>query len=376
MLSKEFLLAIGTLIGTIIGGGIFGIPYVVSRSGVLLSFFYFLLIGIVVLLLHLFFGEIVLSTKGSHRLVGYAKEYLGKKAKFFATLSVFFGTVGSLLTYLILGGDFLKIIVPLPLSSFQFTIIFWAVLSLFVYLGIRKIAKAEFLMNLGLFLAFLLIFIFSISQIKLDNFILTGKEYIFLPFGVFLFSLVGWNAVPEIKEILSKKKALKKIIVFGVILPAVLYFVFGLIISGVSGARTTTEAFQGLLPFLGKKIVMLGGIFGLLAISTSFLVLSNYLKNTLVFDYKLHYFPSFLIASFLPFALFLLGIREFLFVVAFVGTFVGLIDGVIIIALYKKVKKLKERIPEYSLKTSSFLLYMVVAVLIFGVFSQIIYYLK
>ena len=376
MISKNSLLGIGSLIGTIIGAGVFGIPYIVARSGVLTSFFYFLILGFLVLFLHLFFGEIILRTKEKHRLVGYAEKYLGKKAKILVTISVVFGTVGALLAYIILGGSFLKIIFPFPFSSFQLSLILWAILSFFVFWGIKSIAPFELLMNIGLFGAFFLIFLLCFPKIESSNFVLVDKNYLFLPFGVFLFSLVGWNAVPEVERILVKKKNLKKVIFWAILISTVFYFLFGLIISGVTGFQTTKEPFLGLLPFLGRKIIVLGGIFGLLAVSTSFLILANYLKNTLFLDYKMNYFIAFLVACFFPLILFLIGIRGFITIIAFVGTFVGLIEGMIITLCYQKAKKIGEKTPEYSLKIPNFLIYLTVVILIFGTLSQIIYYFK
>ena len=376
MKGKNSLLAAGSLIGTIIGAGVFGIPYIVAKSGVLTSLFYFLILGSLVLLLHLFFGEIVLRTGEKHRLVGYAQYYLGKKAKILVTISVIFGTIGALLAYVILGGEFLKIIFPYPLSVVQFSLILWAILSLFVFWGIKSIAPFELLMNIGLFGAFFLIFLFCFPKIEPSNFVLADKNYLFLPFGIFLFSLIGWNAVPEVERILIKKKNLKKVIFWAIIISTVFYFLFGLVISGVTGLQTTKEPFLGLLPFLGRKIIILGGIFGLFAVSTSFLILANYLKNTFFLDYRLPYFLSFFLATFLPLSLFLAGIREFIIVIAFVGTFVGLIEGIVISLIYRRAKKIGKRIPEYSLKIPNFLIYLTIIILIFGTLSQIIYYFR
>lgn len=365
MKDKTSLLASATLIGTIIGAGIFAIPYVMIRSGVLTSIFYFLILGGVVLLIHLFFAEVVLRTKEKHRLVGYAERYLGKRAKILVTFSTLFGTIGALLAYIILGGDFLKIIFP-SLTPFQLSLIFWLVLSFFVFLGIRSIAWSELLMNLGFLIAIFLIFSFCLPKVNLNNFTLVNKNFIFLPYGVLLFSLIGWNAVPEIESILTKKAKLKKVILSSLLFVLGFYFLFGFTIGGVSGKFTTDDAFSGLSNFLGEKIMIFAGVFGLLAVATSFLILGNYLKNTMFFDYHLSYLPSFLIATFSPLIFFLLGIREFILVIALVGTFTALVDGTIICLIYQKAKKIGERIPEYSLKIPPALIYLVIAILVGG----------
>ena len=375
MKDKSSVLALASLVGTIIGAGVFGIPYVMAKSGILFCLFYFLVLGATVFLLHLFFGEIVLRTKQKHRLVGYTEKYLGKKAKVLIAFSTIFGTIGALLAYIILGGHFLKLIFPLSLSLFQLSLLFWVILSFFIFLGMKSIAWIQLLMNAGFLGAILLIFFYSFPKIDIGNFILADSKYIFLPYGVILFSLVGWSAIPEIETILVKKKNLKKVILWAMAISLSFYFLFGLFVSGLTGQNTTQEAFEGLIPILGQKIIILGGLFGLFAISTSFLILGNYLKNTLVFDYRFPYLFAFFIATFSPLLLFLSGIREFIWVIAFVGTFIGLIEGTMIILVYKKAKKQGDRIPEYNLKIPRYLPYFVMMILILGAIVQTIYYL-
>ena len=134
MRDKSSVLALASLIGTIIGAGVFGIPYVMAKSGIIFCLFYFLILGAAALFLHLFFGEIVLRTKKKHRLIGYTEKYLGGRAKILVSFSTIIGTIGALLAYIILGGNFLKIIFPASLSSLQFSLILWVALSFFVFL--------------------------------------------------------------------------------------------------------------------------------------------------------------------------------------------------------------------------------------------------
>jgi tyrosine-specific transport protein len=333
-----------------------------------------LVLGAVVLFLHLFFGEVILRTKQKHRLVGYTEKYLGKKAKILIAFSTIFGTIGALLTYIILGGHFLKLIFPLSLSTFQFSLLLWVILSFFVFFGMKSIAWIQLLMNAGFFGAVLLIFLYGFPKIDIGNFILANPKYIFLPYGVILFSLVGWNAVPEIETILIKKKNLKKVIFWAIAISLSFYFLFGLFINGLTGQNTTQEALEGLIPILGQKIMILGGIFGFFVISTSFLILANYLKNTLIFDYRFPFLLAFVLAVFSPLVLFLIGIKEFIWIIAFVGTFMGLIDGIAIILIYKKAKKQGDKIPEYSLRIPQYLPYLIMIVLTFGAIIQAIYY--
>ncbi|MBZ9572421.1 hypothetical protein KJA15_03760 [Patescibacteria group bacterium] len=380
-LNKKFLFALAILIGTIIGAGIFGIPYVIAQSGIIPGFFYFLILGLSVTFLHLFFGEIVLRTKEKHRFVGYSQKYLGKGGKILITISTILGLTGTLLAYLILGGEFLKIIFSplLNLSSFYFSLIFWVILSYFIFRGLKLIAPTEILTNSAFFLIIFLVFCFLLPKINLQNFNLINFRHVFLPYGVILFALGGWVAIPEMGDILKspkERKVFKKIIILTTVIVVILYLLFSLAVVGVSGKNTSPEAFSGLVPFLGPKIIFLGALFGVITLADSFLVICLYLKNTLIYDYRLPKTLSAIVSSGLPLILFLIGLRGFIEVIGFVGTILGVIEGVVITLIFKKIKKLGERKPEYSLKAPSILIYFLIFVFILGAVSQIFYYLK
>ncbi len=372
-MNKNSILALASLIGTIIGAGVFGVPYVMAKSGVLTCLLYFLILGFVVCLLHLFFSEVILRTRGQHRLAGYIERYFGDKAKIFMGTAAIIGLTGSILAYIILGGKFLSLVLPFSVSPVIWSIVFWLVLSFFVLLGISSIAPMELVMNVGLFFIIAIVFILSIPKVAISNWQLFNSSHLFLPFGVIMFSLVGISAIPEVSNLLKDKTNFKKIIVYGSIITVSFSFLFGLLISGVVGPLVGEEPFSGLAPFLGSEIVILGGVFGLLAVGSSFLVLTNHLKNLFKLDYDLPYFVSFLLAIFPPLILFLIGIRSFISVIGVIGTFMGLVEGVAIVLLFKKAKKQGTQKPAYQFKVSNLLLYFIIAILILGVLARLIH---
>jgi tyrosine-specific transport protein len=374
---KNFLFALSILIGTIIGAGIFGIPYVISKSGIIPGFFYFLLLGGIVLLVHLFFGEIVLRTEGDHRLVGLGEKYLGKWANKTLAVSVVLGVIGSLLAYLIIGGEFLSILVSgySSISPFQATLILWLASLFFICRGLKFIAPATGWTNILFFLTIGTVICFCLPKFNPSNFSLFNPKDIFLPYGVILYSFVGWSAIPEITEFLKTKeerKNVKKIIILGLLISAILYFVFTLAIVGITGNLTSSDAFSGLIPFLGKNIVFLGALAGLLTVADSFLVIALYLLNTFVRDLRISRVPAIFICCGVPLALFLLGFRSFIETIGFVGTLLGVIEVVLIILIFKKAKISGDREPEYSLKVPSAILYILMAIFILGAIIQIL----
>ena len=122
---------------------------------------------------------------------------------------------------------------------------------------------------------------------------------------------------------------------------------------------------------MGRGIVQLGALFGLVAIAASFLVLGNYLKNSLRYDFNLSYTFSAAIAIAMPMLFFLLGLREFMVVLGLVGMAMGIVEGTLIILLYQKARVVGERVPEYALKVPRILPYIVGIVVAGGAAAEL-----
>jgi len=77
----SYLLGIGALVGTIVGAGMFGLPFVAVRSGVVTALFYLLIFGILMGLMHFLYFEVALHTREKHRFTGYVGYYMGPRLK-------------------------------------------------------------------------------------------------------------------------------------------------------------------------------------------------------------------------------------------------------------------------------------------------------
>lgn len=350
---SSFLLGISVLFGTIVGAGMFALPYVVARSGVVPSIAWLMILGGGMALLHLCYGEVCLRTEGRHRLVGYAAMYLGRWGKTLATLSAFVGTIGALLAYVILGGVFGKTLLgsALPWSAQTFAILFWFLCSILVGQRGRKIAKAELVMNIALLASMLALLFLALPKAHLSSLPIADLRFLFLPYGVFLFALSGGSAIPELVDLLktpSEKRSLKSIIAVCFLLVVSLYLLFALAIAGVSGNTTSPDAIAGLGNVLGRGVVVLGSFVGLLAIATSFVVLGEYLKHTCSYDYGMRPAISFVCVMGIPLILFLLGMQEFISVIGVTGTVMGVIEGALILSIVQRARVIGTRIPEYK----------------------------
>ncbi|MEK7503487.1 MAG: aromatic amino acid transport family protein [Patescibacteria group bacterium] len=371
----KLLKAVSIFVGTIIGAGIFGVPYIINKSGIVPGFFYFLILGGVVLLIHLFFGEVVLRTKETCRLPGLAQKYLGAWGKILVMISVVSGLIGTLLAYLILSADFLKILFsPVSgLSSVQLAMIFWVAMSCLIFWGIKLIASIELLTNIVFFLTSAVILFFIFPQFDFKNLTAFNFPNAFLPFGIILFSLAGWSAIPEIVDFLKvtrENKKIKKTIILSTAVVVPFYLIFTLVVLGAVGGDISQNTFSSLAPLLGHKIFFLAVLAALVNLTDSILILGLHLKNTFICDLRLSNRLATAIACGAPLLLFLIGFRNFIGTLGFVGTITGVIGGVAVILIFKKAKKMGNREPEYSLKIPSLLLYFLIAILILGAISQ------
>lgn len=379
MISKNFFYATATLIGTIIGAGMFGIPYVVAQSGFLIGAIFLFILTIVTLLIHFIWGEIVCRTKEKHRLVGYAEKYLGKQGKIIVTLSTLFGLFGALLVYMIISGEFLFTIFSPILGGtpFIYSLVFYAFGAIMIFEGLKLIKKLEFFIAPFLIIIVVLMFVVGLKHIEISNLTTINLKYFFLPYGVILWALAGGSAVPEMKEILqANEKYYKKTILIGTIIPAILYGLFAFTIVGVSGTNTSSEAISGLAGFFGGGIIILGAVFGILAVVTSFVVLGYYLKKVFQYDYKRSKTLSWFLTCSIPLIGFLIGLRNVIPIIAFLGVILGAIEGTAVILIYKKAKKFGDQEPEYNLKIPNFIIYSLIGIFVLGLIYQIIYFVK
>ncbi len=375
--NHKFLFALATMVGTVVGVGIFGIPFALSQSGFFVGVFYLVFIGLFVLFIHLAYLEIILRTNESHRLVGYASKYLGRGAKKLATLVVLVEYYGSLLAYVIIGGEFLGLIFSrwLNLPDFFWSLLFFALGAAAIFLGLKTVARSEFFMTALLLFVMGLLAFKGGSGVALENLLTFDASKFFLPYGIILFSLAGSVAVPEVRQIMiGEERKIKKAVVWGTIIPAVIYFVFAWVVLGVSGAETSREAIKGLIPFLGPEVILIGAVFGILAIFTSFTVLGLNLKRVYQLDWRLKKNISFLLACAVPLVLFLAGLKNFILIIGFLGVVAGGLDSILTVLIYLRAKKQGDRRPEFSLKWGR--LWAGLAILLFslGIIYQFVYW--
>ncbi|MEM3113379.1 MAG: aromatic amino acid transport family protein [Candidatus Pacearchaeota archaeon] len=369
--NKKFWVATFTLTGTVIGAGILGLPYVFSRSGFIIGIFWIIFLSAIIILTKLYLGEVVLRTKGVHQMTGYAEKYLGKWGKIVMLLEMTISIYLALLAYLIGEGQSLsQLFTGGQEYSVYFALGFWFIMTLLLKEGLKGMKKVE---SWGVLAIILIIFgmtIYYFPGINYGNISYFDYGNFFLPFGVVLFALFGFSAIPEIKRELGKDvRLMKKTIFTGAMIPAILYIIFGFIFINIFGKDVPEIA---TLAF-GNFVVVLG-VFTML---TSYFVLSFVMRDMLVYDLKIGKIPTFVFVSLLPLILYLIlfyfNLLGFVSVLGIGGIFSATLTSILVLIMNKQAKKFGNRRPEYSIPISWFIIILISLVFIIGTIVELFF---
>lgn len=341
MVDRRYYQAIMTLVGTIIGVGLFSVPFVIAKSGILPLLLLLPALAGVQHLFHKYYAEIVMVAGEKHRLPGYVGKYFNARWRNVVLVITLLATYGSLLAYIIVGGIFFNQLLEPYFGShlFAFTTILFLVQAIIVLYGLNLIAKVETLLTVLLLLTLVVIFGKSLDYFEISNFKPVSWVYFLLPYGPLFFAVGGDSAIPEVCRLLENDKVkIKKAIRWGTFIPAIFTLLFVLAIVGVTGDNTTPDTLIGLSKVFPPQVITLAIALGLLAIVTSFITVAQATKEVFYWDLKINKKISWLLALVPSYLLFVLGVHNLTSVVSVTGSISGGIIGIVLIWLFFKVK--------------------------------------
>lgn len=329
------------LVGTTIGAGVFSLPYSFSQSGWGISLFGLVILGLMMTALNLFYSKVILDNQGDHQLVGYVREYLGPFWQKVALFVLLFSVNGVMIAYVILGGEFLALLLGQSTTLF-YSFWFYLIIAFLFMRGFKFLAKAESVFSITLILLFLFFPVLVIKYATPSQMRFIGHRPLFF-WGPTLLALSGFSAIPEVEEILRKKgerKKLGKAVVVGTWLPILVYSLFAFGVYSVTGVFTTADALTGLVQVIPHIVQVAAGI-GLLALLTSFLSLANVAKETYYRDLDIDENLSKVLALLPPIIGIFLSLPQLANIISFVGA-VGLaITSSLICLLFTKIDNKK-----------------------------------
>lgn len=320
MKQKSYTLVVAlNLLGTIIGAGVFGLPEVFARTGILGGSLLFFAVLTLAILLHLMFTDIVLNVPGKHRIPGYVGVVLGDKLYWLAGVGVFLKIAGTILAYIILGGEFLSMLSKNAFggSTWIWSLVFWIAGSLVVFYGLKIVSAVESELTWLLigFMLFSLLVLFPFV-----NWNVFGQMHLqgtFNAFGVIFFSVIGISIMPDLVDLAHGKRSdSRKGVFWGTLLAGILSWLFGIFIAGVYPGIHSVRDIQLVFPPIFWWLIP---SIGLLAVITSYITMAQALKFTLHIDLKLGSIAAWIITILFPFLLYIFVSRDFLATLGFVG---------------------------------------------------------
>ncbi|OGG37992.1 hypothetical protein A2127_02245 [Candidatus Jorgensenbacteria bacterium GWC1_48_12] len=352
---KGFTLSVGLLAGTIIGAGIFSLPYVINQIGLIAGVFYLAFFAFVYFLIFLMYAALLQTSEEEHRFIFLARKFLPKHLAGFASLTAVLDLIFTLTVYLILAVSFLGLITDLP--PLVALTAFWFFGSVFIFAKLSFQGAAEVLGTLAILAIVVLVFFSGSGLPDVPLFREINFDKLLLPFGPLLFAYAGRVAISRIIGEYRKEKSagrpfsMKKAILAGTFLPTVVYliFVFGVL---RLAPDVSPEALSS-LSFLPSSVLSLLGALGILAVWTSYFMIGADVRENLKYDLKIPKWVGSLVVLVFPLALYFAGFQEFLTVLSLTGgVFLGL-EGIFIIAMWRRA------FPSHRLRHFVFPLYLV-----------------
>lgn len=359
--------AVFMITGMTIGAGILGIPYVVSRVGLLVGLGYIAVLGAVMLLLNLLIGEIVIRTKESFQLPGLAGKYIGPWAKVLMSIMVVTGCLGALLAYMIGEGESLANL--FGGTPEYWAIIFWAVASFSVWRGIQTVKVLEKILSIAVLSIIIGLSFGILPHVRISNFHYFNSEYFFLPFGVILFALQGSAAIAEAHALLpNDPKKFKKALIIGTLIPIFVYMLFAVATVGVLGLSTSPIASTALGEKFGPWVKFLINTFAVFAMGSGFLGLGLAMKQTLTWDWKVSPFLAVILVITAPLTFYMMGWHDFLKVIGLIGGVLLGLEALLLVFIYLRAQHYGD-LPatRYGLRHTNW-----VAITVFVVFTSVI----
>jgi amino acid permease len=350
----------------VIGAGILGIPYVIAKSGLLFGLMHIIFIGLMVMVINLYVGEITLRTNGKHQLTGFAEKYIGKAGKHIMLLTMAVSIYGAMIAYLV--GEGASLSALFGINPNLALVLFFVPMAYLIFRGLNIIEGAELWLNLLRLAAFVALVVFAFFKMDFGNLQAVDYSNMLLPYGVILFAFLGSAAIPEMEEELAKnRKLLKKAIIWGTVIPILVYALFSIAVVGVLGNETTEIATIGLGAALGKYAVIFANLFAIISMATAFLALGLAMKWVYQYDYRLRHSIAWLLTCLAPLSIAFLVRPSFISVLGITGAVAGGIEGTLIIMMHRKAKLLGARNPEYSVKSSMLMNIVHIAMFALGI---------
>lgn len=341
--SLTFTEATSIIIGHGVGSGILAVPYLASRNSMAGVLFILAAAYTINLIMHLMIAELSLFHGGAQFIACFERELFVGRIKKPATWIAFFLLGFSVLVnvsgFIVGAGDVLFSWLHIPVRPGM--ILYYILAAAVVLFGMKLVGICE---KISVFLmgAVMLILLVAVAAGHMSP---PAAKWISSTNMIVLYSMVSFSlsavmSVPQVvKGLDGKVGEIRKSIVCGTGINLLLIcLITCLTLIGAGAHITTRGALVDLSEQLGGWISVIGYIFSLLALSTSFWANTLNLRDVINEQLHLGEKVSWAISTFPSLIIALLGIGSFVGFVRLAGV-VQILTGLGVIAAYHQVRK-------------------------------------
>lgn len=354
------------LIGTAVGVGIFGLPYVFSQAGYSYGLLALVLVAALSLLTFYLYADLLAITKGHVRFVAVVGHQLGPMGRVVATVAYLASLWGAMLAYVIIGGQFTANVFQ-PLfhgAEFTYQVIFWLVASVSMVGGTLFVRRLQATLIPLFFVMIVALTLYALPHLQVAYLTTVNTSHIFLPFGALVFAFSGFSAVPECRDALGRQVSLTRpALLLGAAIIATLYGLFTFAIVGMTGPFTSEQAVDGLRFIASPWLSIFVSAIGLCTVFTAFITVGNSLMNSLMYDFRQRFLSSWWLTVTLPLCVFVFGARDFIEVIGVTGGLLGGLSGIVLLVAYERAR-MTAQLPKRALAIPQ--IFVVLAFLVFA----------
>ncbi|MDO8470123.1 MAG: hypothetical protein Q7S84_03890 [bacterium] len=331
-------LAVALLSGTIIGAGMFSLPFVVRTLGLGTSALYLVAFAGVYVAIHRMYAALLETRVDSGQFVKLAEAYLPRRMAPTAGGIILLELVLVLTIYLILAPAFVELV--LPGMGIVGAVVFWALGSVALFLKTSWLGWGEAIGVVAILAIVLAVLAVPAAPFTAPLAQPLSLGVFLLPFGPFLFAFAGRPAVGKAVELARAVRAsgkpfpLGRVIAWGTALPAVIYlaFVVGVLRLAPAAGPDAVSSLVGAAPWLPVTL----GTLGLVTLWTSYVIIGVNVEETLERDLRWKKALAATVAIAAPLALYVAGVREFFTAIGFAGGVFLSLEGIFIVMMWRR----------------------------------------
>jgi amino acid permease len=312
------------ILGTVIGAGIFSLPFVLQRSGIVVFVTVLAVVAVVMVRVNIYVYEIVTHTRAKHQIPGYISLILGPGWGRVSLYMMMFATGGSLVAFAFLGGTFIAQL--LPVSEQLGTMLFYTFATAVILIAGTKLEAVDMIFT-AIKMSLLVVIVLAMALVL-------PFETARVPFtsidplsvlGAIVFAFTGFST----SAVLHRSALTKQSIYAAQVIIFVTYLLFSL-------AAYFFIDFTGFsLP--NRQLDLLFNLAGVFVVLTPYLVISMIGRETLLKDVRLNERTAIGLMAFVPFFFILFRVGSFLEVLSFTGGVFIATVGIMICQAYAKV---------------------------------------